>query len=307
MRLFVESGRRVRPDFALNAENVAAVLRICQLVDGMPLGLLLAAAWLQMLAPHEIAHEIERSLDFLESALRSLLERHRSLRAVFELSWERLSGSEQRVLSQLAVFRGHFRREAAQIVAQASLPVLLALVSKLLLYRDADEGYTMHELLRQFAEEKLDADPVQREQTYDQYTRAITRPLCASVSRCSKATRRSRHSTRSKPTSIISGWRGCWRLDGAIRRVIGGLLGGSSLFYLIRSRQHESREMFGGTVQYLAALDDLSEEEQVFLALIKVNYALAIRALDERIAPVAIYREVLPVLADLETRMPLPR
>ncbi|MBK8902913.1 MAG: AAA family ATPase [Anaerolineaceae bacterium] len=152
VQLFVENGRRVQPQFALNQSNVTDVVRLCQLVQGMPLGLVLAASWLELLTPAEIAAEIENSLDFLAAELADLPSRQRSMRAVFDYSWQMLAPAEQSVLARLSVFRGGFTREAAEQVAGANLRVLLALVNKSLLQRGAGNGrFTMHELLRQFA------------------------------------------------------------------------------------------------------------------------------------------------------------
>lgn len=152
VQLFVENGRRARIDFALTEENVADVVRICQLVEGMPLGLVLAASWLAMLSPAEIAHEIEKSLDFLAADLADLPSRQRSMQAVFDHSWQLLAPAEQAVLAKLSVFRGGFTREAAEQIAGANLRVLLSLVNKSLLQRQVENGrFAIHELLRQFA------------------------------------------------------------------------------------------------------------------------------------------------------------
>jgi predicted ATPase len=92
----------------------------------------------------EIAREIERNLDFLATTLRDLPERHRSLRAVFDHSWNRLNGEEQRIFRNLSVFRGGFQREAAEAVAEASLLVLSALMDKSLLRRNPSGRYEVH-------------------------------------------------------------------------------------------------------------------------------------------------------------------
>ena len=152
VQLFVDSGRRVQPDFELINENVAEVIRICQMVQGMPLGLLLAAAWLELLSPAEIAAEIEESLEFLTADLADLPPRQRSMQAVFERSWQMMTPAEQEVMVRLSVFRGSFTRDAAEQVAGANLRLLLSLVNKSLLHRQAKSGrFTMQELLRQFA------------------------------------------------------------------------------------------------------------------------------------------------------------
>jgi len=154
--LFLSGARRVRLGFALEEDNLADVLRICQLVAGMPLGILLATAWVGMLSPGEIAAEIGRHYDFLEAEWYDLPARQRSLRAVFEHSWSLLTAREREVFQQLSVFRGGFTREAAQQVSGASLRTLLALVNRSLLDCTPAGRCGVHELLRQYAAEKLD-------------------------------------------------------------------------------------------------------------------------------------------------------
>lgn len=158
IRLFVQSAQRVRPGFALQAADVPHVQRICRSVQGMPLGIVLAAAWVEMLSPQEVADEIDMSLDFLESTLRDAPERHRSLRVVFESAWNKLTDTERDTFMKLSIFRGGVARPIAQYVTRASLRTLAALVNKSLLRRDPDSGrYEVHELLRQYAAEQLEA------------------------------------------------------------------------------------------------------------------------------------------------------
>jgi predicted ATPase/transcriptional regulator with XRE-family HTH domain len=157
--LFVQSAQRVQAGFTLKAEDRLAVSRICQLVDGMPLAIELAAAWVQVLGCAEIASEIERSLDFLVSDTRDLPERHHSLRAAFDHSWNLLGSEERLVLSRLAVFQGGFEREAAAQIAGASLRSLAALASKSLVHRSKDGRYDLHQVVRQYALSHLADDP----------------------------------------------------------------------------------------------------------------------------------------------------
>jgi predicted ATPase len=157
LQLFIQSARRARQDFALSPENQADIVRICQLVAGMPLAIELAAAWVRALSGREIADEIERSITFLSSSARDIPERHRSLTAVFDHSWRLLSAEEQTELRKLAVFQGGFRRKAAEQVAGASLAILAALVDKSLLQWDPAGRYKMHEMVHQYTKEKLEA------------------------------------------------------------------------------------------------------------------------------------------------------
>ena len=153
--LFAQSAHRIRPDFSLTNHNLADVAHICRLVEGLPLGILLAVPWVEMLPPDEIVAEIERSFDFLQADLQDLPERQQSLRAIFEHSWKLLTRQEQLILAQFSIFRGGFTFEAAQAVTSATLPELLALTHKFLVHRTPGGRYRVHELLRQFAAKKL--------------------------------------------------------------------------------------------------------------------------------------------------------
>ncbi len=164
--LFMQSVRRVRADFEAKAEEWPSIARICRLVEGMPLGIELAATWVPVLSCHEIARELERNLDFLAASVRDLPERHRSMRAVFDHSWKLLSDEERAGLMRLTVFRGGFTREAVEQVAGATLPLLSALVTKSLVRRSDEKRYGMHELVRQYGFDQLEsADEVERTRT----------------------------------------------------------------------------------------------------------------------------------------------
>lgn len=169
VQLFAHSARRVRPDFEVGPDTLEDVVRVCRLTGAMPLGIELAAAWLPTLSCAEIAVEIERSLDFLAAETRDAPERHRSIRVVFDRSWERLTDDEQRVFSRLAVFRGGVSRDAAEAIAGGSLPVLSALVAKSLARRDASGRFEVHELLRQYAAARLAERPADEEETRDRH------------------------------------------------------------------------------------------------------------------------------------------
>ncbi len=158
VRLFVERARRVKRGYSPDTEW-PVIARLCRLVQGMPLAVELAASWVSVLSSEEILAEIERTLDFLSTSLRNVPERHRSVRAVFEESWRLLGEEERAAFARLSVFRGSFGREAAERVAGASLPLLATLLDKSLLKSLPESRYLVHELLRQFALEKLADSP----------------------------------------------------------------------------------------------------------------------------------------------------
>ena len=134
-----------------------AIIRICQLVEGMPLAIELAAVWVRILTCQEIADEIERHLDILSSQQQDRPARLRSIQAVFEHSWTRLTEDEQVALQRLSVFKGAFSRMAANEIAKANLPLLVSLRDKSMLQTEpniSSVNYRMHALLRQFAADK---------------------------------------------------------------------------------------------------------------------------------------------------------
>ena len=130
-------------------------MRICQLVERMPLGIELAAAWVRVLSCREIAHEIERGAGLLSTSTRDAPARHRSMEAVFDHSWQLLTQEERQVLRRLSIFRGGFQRESAETVAGSGLPLLSALAAKSLLRRASSGRYHLHELIRQYAVARL--------------------------------------------------------------------------------------------------------------------------------------------------------
>jgi predicted ATPase/class 3 adenylate cyclase len=160
VQLFIDAAKRVRPGFVLEPGDMDSLAEVLRLTGGLPLGILLAAAWVDMLAMEEIAAEIAKNLDFLETEMGDVPDRHRSLRAVFDYSWALLTPEERKTFLALSAFRGGFTREAAQTVAGASLRGLSVLANKSLVTPSPETGrYALHELLRQYAEADLRQDP----------------------------------------------------------------------------------------------------------------------------------------------------
>lgn len=155
IHLFLQRARQAAHTFTLTADLHQPLLRICQLVSGMPLGIELAAASVRHYTCTEIADSIAKNLDFLTTTLRDVPARHRSLRAVFDHSWQLLTPHEQQTFAALSVFRGSFDTAAAQQVAAASAPALASLMDKSLLKRGNNGRYQLHELVRQYAGDHL--------------------------------------------------------------------------------------------------------------------------------------------------------
>ncbi|MGD2159016.1 MAG: LuxR C-terminal-related transcriptional regulator [Anaerolineales bacterium] len=155
--LFVQSAGKVRPEYVPTPSELGKIVEICQIVQGMPLAIELAAAWLHILNVDEIAEELKKGIDILSAEVRDAPERHRSIHTVFDHSWSLLAQTEQKIIMRLSVFRGGFTRHAARYVAGASLQHLKGLVNKSFLSHDPDSGrLEIHELLRQYIQEQLE-------------------------------------------------------------------------------------------------------------------------------------------------------
>jgi DNA-binding SARP family transcriptional activator/predicted ATPase len=153
-QLFIQCARRYRSSFD-PATQAEAIGEICRLTGGLPLALEIAAAWMRSYDCQEIARLINQGLDFLTNPYRDAPVRQRSIRAVFTSTWEQLDPEQQAVMAAMSVFRGDFTVEAAVSVAQASVLNLAILVEKSLLRRAEGGRYDLHELVHQFAVEKL--------------------------------------------------------------------------------------------------------------------------------------------------------
>jgi DNA-binding SARP family transcriptional activator len=176
-RLFLQTAHRFQPQLVIARQDLTTLSGICKLVEGMPLALELAASWVDTLSLEDIFSEIQVSDVILRTEWRDIPQRQRSIRAVFDSSWERLSQEEQTVFSRLSVFRGGFTREAARFVAKREveksdfLKLLSRLVRKSFLRFDpAKNRYQVHELLRQYGEAKLSEDSAHETEVKDRHS-----------------------------------------------------------------------------------------------------------------------------------------
>lgn len=168
--LFLQRARQASQTFSLESEDAGALIRICKLVGGLPLAIELAASWVRTLSCREIAQELEKSLDLLETKMLDVPLRHRSIKAVFDHSWALLTEQERIVLKRLSVFQGGFTRKAAIKTMGATLSTLSSLVDKSLLrFNRTPDRYDLHELIRQYAFAQLHADPKQENEACEKH------------------------------------------------------------------------------------------------------------------------------------------
>ncbi len=290
IQLFMQAVHRVQPDFSIQG-NLDAVVRICQLVEGMPLGIELASSWVRMMTTSLIIQEIESSLDFLTTSLRNIPERHRSLRAVFDSSWNMLDEEEQRVLRQLSVFRGGFQPDAARTVSNASLLTLSALVDKSLLSQEQGR-YQIHELLRQYALGKLQASDDELAATQTRHSKHYAAFL---ESRESRLTNNRTDSTYGEVLlevdNVASGWQ--FALESGDRETMGRFLRPLYRLLDIQSRYIDGEQLFRSASAALGA--SLAGENDVVQARALLLRAACLQSMAQYDEAEPIVRAVLPV------------
>ncbi len=242
LQLFLQTARRVHPQRDLEEEAVY-ILALCRLLDGLPLGIELAAASLDRTSCRALWKAAARNLDVLQAPFRDVPSRHRSLRAVFEGSWALLSPEEKRVFRQLSVFRGGFRAEAAQAVARAGLGVLLSLEAKSLLKRTERGRYELHPLVHQYAREKLAAVPAEKERVLARHQSYYLTFLAEREARLEGLPQRA---VLEEVEEEIENVRAAWRraVDRGAVQDLDRALGALSLFYELRGWFQEGEAAF---------------------------------------------------------------
>jgi predicted ATPase/DNA-binding CsgD family transcriptional regulator/DNA-binding XRE family transcriptional regulator len=164
VRLFVDRARATHSGFTLIDREGAAVAEICRVLDGIPLAIELAAAWVRVLPTSQIAMRLRTSFDLLSSPTRTALPRQRTLSATILWSYDLLPAAEQALFRELSVFRGGWTLEAIEHVSGGgdTLMRLTRLVDQSLVVVEADSGgemrYRFLEPIRQFAEERLETE-----------------------------------------------------------------------------------------------------------------------------------------------------
>jgi predicted ATPase len=252
VQLFVLSAQRAQRAFGLDESNRKEVVRVCQLLQGLPLALTMAGAWVRLLSCADIAAEVAQGLDFLESHAPNLPARHHSMRAVFDHSWRLLTAEEQRIYRQLAVFRGGFTREGAITVTGASLPILGTFVDKSLLQRDVSGRFVRHPLLWQFSLEKLQADAAEWQETWAAHAR-----YCADF--VAERTARLRSAEQvimwREMEAEIDNLRGGWQfaLETEAYAILQKMAKGLFRFFSDRGRFLEGLAFFGRSLERLTA------------------------------------------------------
>ncbi|MFI6297019.1 BTAD domain-containing putative transcriptional regulator [Nonomuraea sp. NPDC050790] len=164
VRLLRDRADLVRKNLGSDAATLAAMERICRALDGVPLAIELAAARLRAMSVDQLARRLDDRFRLLTSGSRTVLPRHKTLRAVVDWSWDLLTEAERGVLRRLSVFSGGVGLEAAERVCEEAeldgelvFDVLAALVDKSLLLTDGEDEprYRMLNTIREYAADRL--------------------------------------------------------------------------------------------------------------------------------------------------------
>lgn len=213
--------------------------------DGAPpLAIELAAAWVRTIPPAEIARQLAANLELPPSALHNVPDRHRSMTAVFDHSWELLRPAERQLMRRLSVFRGGFSATAAGEVTGATRRDLSALVDKALLRLTVNGRYEFHPLTRQYAADRLAAQSQEQTETQARHSHVFATFL----------QRREPHLHDEQQQTVLdeayqevgnirAGWQ--WALAQRETAVLSAYLETMASLYLARSQFEEGQAVLG--------------------------------------------------------------
>lgn len=250
VRLFTQHAHRLHRDFVVGPSEQTAINQLCRLVEGMPLAIELAAALTRTHTCAEIATAAARNLDSLTTAQHDVPARHHSLRALFDYSWSLLNGWARSALSRLAVFRAGLTAEAAGQVAEAGESDLNLLANKSFLRRRPDGRYEMHEVLRQYAAEKLaEVEAVETATRHaDYFTRWVQRHEAALSG---ETMAESTGAIQAEIDNVRAAWR--WAVEHSDLAAIARSMAGLARFYVLKSLTREGEAALRAAIHAVRA------------------------------------------------------
>ena len=285
VRMFIQSAKRLRPDFAISRSDSPYLFKLCHAVDGMPLALEIASSWAKMLSLQQIAEEVRRSSHFLRAQNRDIETRHKSIRIVFESTWNRLAAEEQAILCRLSLFQSPFDAKAAEGIAGASFEHLADFSDRALLHCKTPNRFTLHELLQQFLRELLEADSDEYQQTLERFCNFYSRFLQDQEILLKNERQREALETISRELShLLRAWE--WAVVEQCPDLIQKMLPALTLFFKMQSRFHEGQELFRAASAHLAHWAFLPEKDRL-LAQMQAHHAVFVRHLahDRDVSP----------------------
>ncbi len=267
VQLFLKSLRKQEPNFKLKPEDRGSVVRICQMLEGMPLGIELASTWIKTLPLAEIAEKIQSNRETVALVMPHLPSRHQSLRAVFEYSWVLLSEEQKHVLRTASVFRGGFSLDAALHIAGAGPAALKQLEDKFLVRHRPRERFELHELLKYYAKEKLFDSPLEKEKVQAAHCAYFAKLLRRKEKKLlGAAQRKVLHELLEEMDNIRESW--IFAVDRGLEKPLSDML--DSLFYILCTKTwlFEGRDIFGRAAESLRKRAASRGKSPAFLTLL---------------------------------------
>ncbi|MBN1668314.1 MAG: tetratricopeptide repeat protein, partial [Anaerolineales bacterium] len=271
IQLFIRRARQLLPGFPRQESDYQPIARICQLVCGIPLGIELASGWVDQISCQEIAERIASDLDFLVSSLHDQLDRHHSLRAVFQHSWQLLAPEQQAVLRQLSVIQGSFGRSASQEIAQGKPHQLNELVNKSWLQQDVKAEYSLHPVLKQFLAEALASEPVEEHEIRRRHAHYFARFLKERENALTVQYQAAAlDEVGTKISDVLSAWE--WAVRQRVPEMINGLLEGVFIYYWAHNQFAAG---LARLEQAITVIDELESSPQQALLLARLGVRIA--------------------------------
>lgn len=254
-RLLESIAQQIDPEFRITPANAPAIAHICRRLDGMPLALEIAGNWLRIHTPEELANQIESSLDFLVASRRDTPERHRSLQAVFDHSWDLLSSAQQTALARLSCFEGNFSLAAARAVTDTTVQELTTLLDHALIRRHVTGRYSLHPVLREFAQARLTGTAA----LFDEHSRWHLRRLAEISDRFNTYEAASAtEQVDQELEDVRRAW--SWAVKNERTERLNDSLNGLAAYYQAKGLFAEARDIFSEAASTLSVADNTSAQ-----------------------------------------------
>jgi diguanylate cyclase (GGDEF)-like protein len=248
--LFVQTAQHIGSDFRVSHRNMPWISQICRLVGGQPLGIELAASWVQTFDCEEIANKMAARQAIVSSAGPEELNPHQLIEVVIDSFWDLLSPTDQLTLCRLSVFKGGFRREMAQHITGASPFFLDALVAKSLLNKSAQGIYHLPQLLRFILRQRLSEKPGETKNTQTKLAQAYAEAV--SSLDVSDSLEGLSH-LKDEEYNLLAAWE--WCLEYQLTSAMLILLEKLPPYFLYSGAAHQAYRIFLDAYQHLAAPD----------------------------------------------------
>ncbi len=271
MALFFERARRINPDFEFDSQSISAVIRICHMFEGLPLGIELAAGDVWSQSCQMIAEKIHANWNSINASVSNVSERYYSLKANLDASWVLLDQKQQMIFSRLGIFEGDFSIQAAQQIGLASVDDLTRLANLSLLRHDAHGRYKLHAVIRQYTHGKLIELGLMAEvqknlvEFYMEYLLSRTEKIRSNIQKDIL------DEIQMEIRNFKQAWR--WMIENQHCESIDVFLEPFYQFFIIRSRYQEGLDLFEPAIHLLKELlkRDENEKREITLGMLLVR------------------------------------